>query len=90
VSFLPALLVNTPIPLLMLCASLVGVAVGAQETVFRALVAQIAERDGLGSSYAYYGLALGAGAAVAGTVYGYMIESGRLQYLSPPMPPCYS
>jgi MFS family permease len=76
VSFLPALLVNTPIPLLMLCASLVGVAVGAQETVFRALVAQIAERDGLGSSYAYYGLALGAGAAVAGTVYGYMIESG--------------
>jgi len=76
VSFLPALLVNTPIPLLMVCASLVGVAVGAQETVFRALVAQMAEKDGLGASYAYYGIALGAGAAVAGTVYGYMIEFG--------------
>ena len=76
VSILPALFVNAPIPLLMVCASLVGVAVGAQETVFRALVAQLAEKDGLGTSYAYYGIALGAGSAVAGTVYGYMIEFG--------------
>jgi MFS family permease len=75
ISILPALFINTPIPLLMIAASLVGVAIGAQETVFRALVAQLAEREGLGSSYAYYGLALGAGAAVAGTAYGYMIEA---------------
>ena len=75
ISILPALSINAPIQLLMLAASLVGVAIGVQETVFRALVAQLAEREGLGISYAYYGLALGAGAAVAGTAYGYMIET---------------
>ncbi len=76
VSILPALFVNAPIPLLMAAALFFGVAIGAQESVFRAMVAQIAGREGLGSSYAYYGLALGVGAAVSGTVYGFMIQAG--------------
>jgi zinc transporter ZupT len=40
------------------------------------LVAQIAGRDGLGSLLRLLRSSLGGGAAVAGTVYGYMIESG--------------
>ncbi|MEM4314829.1 MAG: MFS transporter [Nitrososphaerota archaeon] len=75
VSVFPALLVNAPLPLLMFCSLLIGVIVGAQESILRAMVAHLAGKEGLGSSYALYGLAVGIGWATSGFAYGYMIEA---------------
>ncbi|MEM2237763.1 MAG: MFS transporter [Candidatus Caldarchaeum sp.] len=77
----PAVFVNAPLTLLMFCSLLLGVVIGAQESVFRAMVAHLAGKEGLGSSYALYGLALGVGSAVAGVAYGYMIEAGIALHL---------
>ncbi|MCS7137942.1 MAG: hypothetical protein NZ941_06200, partial [Candidatus Caldarchaeum sp.] len=66
--------IQSSVALLMVCALLVGVVVGAQESVFRAVVAQIAEKEGLGGAYGAYGLAIGVGSAAAGVVYGFLIE----------------
>ncbi|MDW7978249.1 MAG: MFS transporter [Candidatus Caldarchaeum sp.] len=71
---LPPFLIQSSVALLMVCALLVGVVVGAQESVFRAVVAQIAEKEGLGGAYGAYGLAIGVGSAAAGVVYGFLIE----------------
>ncbi|MEM1945427.1 MAG: MFS transporter [Candidatus Caldarchaeum sp.] len=75
ISIFPALFINAPLVLLMLCSLLIGVVIGAQESVFRAMVAHLAGREGLGGSYALYGLAVGMGSAAAGVAYGYMIEA---------------
>ncbi len=80
-SVFPALLIDAPLAMLMVCSMLVGVVIGAQESIFRALVAQLAGREGLGWSYAIYGLAIGIGGAVAGPVYGYMLESNTPTYV---------
>ncbi|MEM4303432.1 MAG: hypothetical protein QXQ70_06005, partial [Candidatus Caldarchaeum sp.] len=81
ISVFPAVFVNAPLTLLMFCSPLLGVVIGSQESVFRAMVAHLAGKEGLGSSYALYGLALGVGSAVAGVAYGYMIEAGMALYL---------
>ncbi|MCS7136890.1 MAG: MFS transporter, partial [Candidatus Caldarchaeum sp.] len=52
---LPPVFIQSSVALLMVCALLVGVVVGAQESVFRAVVAQIAEKEGLGGAYGAYG-----------------------------------
>ncbi|MEM4270138.1 MAG: hypothetical protein QW223_08500, partial [Candidatus Caldarchaeum sp.] len=49
--------------------------VGAQESVFRAVVAQLSEKEGLGNAYAMYGLGIGLGSAAAGFAYGLLIET---------------
>ncbi|GBC71457.1 hypothetical protein HRbin02_01240 [Candidatus Calditenuaceae archaeon HR02] len=72
----PCLFVGEKIDLLLLAAGLVGVVVGAQESVFRAMVARLAVEGGIGGSYAVYGLAIGAGSAAAGLVYGLMVDLG--------------
>jgi MFS family permease len=78
----PCLFVGGRIDLLLLAAGLVGVVVGAQESVFRAMVARLAVAGGIGGSYAVYGLAIGAGSAAAGFTYGLMVDLGLgLPYL---------
>ncbi|MCS7145098.1 MAG: MFS transporter [Aigarchaeota archaeon] len=72
----PCLLVGLGVESLFLAAALVGVVISAQESVFRAMVAQLAADGGLGGSYAAYGLALGVGSAAAGLVYGLMVDLG--------------
>lgn len=72
----PCLLVGGQVGLLMLAAGIVGVVISAQESVYRAMVAQLAESGGLGGSYALYGLALGGGSAAAGLAYGLMVDLG--------------
>lgn len=74
-SVLPTVFIYSDISLLMVSAFLLGVVIGAQESIFRAMVAELAQDNGLGSAYASYGLAFGVGAAVAGAVYGYMIQT---------------
>lgn len=76
-SVLPTVFIYSDVALLMVSAFLLGVVIGAQESIFRAMVAELAHANGLGSAYALYGLAFGVGAAVAGTVFGYMIQTGR-------------
>ncbi|MEM4353073.1 MAG: MFS transporter [Candidatus Caldarchaeum sp.] len=75
IAVLPPLFIYSPVSLLMVCALLVGVVVGAQESVFRAVVAQLSEKDGLGNAYAIYGLGIGLGSAAAGLAYGSLIET---------------
>lgn len=78
----PCLFVGGGIDLLLLAAGLVGVVIGAQESVFRAMVARLAVEGGIGGSYAVYGLAIGAGSAAAGLAYGLMVDLGLgLPYL---------
>lgn len=74
-SVLPTVFIYSDMSLLMVSAFLLGVVIGAQESIFRAMVAELAQDNGLGSAYASYGLAFGVGAAVAGAVYGYMIQT---------------
>ncbi|MEM4154346.1 MAG: MFS transporter [Candidatus Caldarchaeum sp.] len=75
IAVMPPLFIYSPVSLLMVCALLVGVVVGAQESVFRAVVAQLSEKEGLGNAYAMYGLGIGLGSAAAGFAYGLLIET---------------
>jgi MFS family permease len=70
----PSLLLWRSVGLLLLAALLVGVVMGAQESVFRAMVAHIAGGRSLGAAYATYGLVLGAGYALAGLAFGLMAD----------------
>jgi MFS family permease len=82
VSILPTVFIYSDVALLMVAAFLIGVVIGAQESIFRAAVADLARLNSLGSVYASYGLAFGAGAAIAGAVYGYMIQTNTgLEYI---------
>ncbi len=82
VSVLPTVFIYSDVALLMVAAFLIGVVIGAQESIFRAAVADLARLNSLGSAYASYGLAFGAGAAIAGAVYGYMIQTNTgLEYI---------
>lgn len=73
-SVFPPLLIYSPTAFLMVASFLLGVVIGAQESVFRAVVAQLADTGGLGSAYALYGLGIGTGGAAAGIVFGYMLQ----------------
>ncbi len=75
-SVAPSLLLWGGVELLMLAALLVGVVVGAQESIFRAMVAELAGGRSLGASYATYGLLFGAGSALSGLAFGLMVDLG--------------
>lgn len=70
----PCLFIGERVSLLLVAALVVGIVIGAQESVFRAMVAHLASGGGMGASYAAYGLAIGAGSAAAGLAYGLMID----------------
>ncbi|MEM0440152.1 MAG: MFS transporter [Candidatus Caldarchaeum sp.] len=74
VSIFPPLLIYSSTNLLMLAALLIGMVIGAQESIFRAAVAHLSNKSGLSYAYALYGLGLGTGGAVAGIIYGCMIQ----------------
>jgi len=75
-SVAPSLLLWRSVELLLLAALLVGIVVGAQESIFRVAVAYLASGRSLGTSYATYGLAFGAGSALAGLSFGVMVDLG--------------
>ncbi len=75
-SVAPSLLLWRSVELLLLAALLVGIVIGAQESIFRASVANLASGRSLGTSYATYGLAFGAGSALAGLSFGVMVDLG--------------
>jgi len=73
-SVAPSLLLWRSVESLLLAALLVGVVMGAQESIFRAMVAQLAGGRSLGVSYATYGLFFGAGSALSGLAFGLMAD----------------
>jgi len=74
-AIVPASLILGDLTSLLACAGLVGVVIGSQESVFRAVVARIASMGSLGSAYGVFGLGIGLGYALAGGVYGILVDS---------------
>lgn len=73
-SVVPAALLVNDVYTLILCAGLIGVVIGAHESIFRAVVAQIAQSGPLGSAYGLFGLGVGMGYSVSGLVFGLMVD----------------
>ncbi|MCS7126826.1 MAG: MFS transporter [Thaumarchaeota archaeon] len=76
VSAVPAALLTNDLNLLLVCAGLVGVVIGAQESIFRAVVAELAGSGRLGTAYGVFGLGVGIGYSVAGLAFGLMVDAG--------------
>ena len=73
-SVVPPLLVTFSIGDLLLASALVGVVIGAQESIFRAAVAELAGLRRIGSAYGLFGLGIGLGSAAAGLAFGWMMD----------------
>ncbi|MEN3047793.1 MAG: MFS transporter [Candidatus Caldarchaeales archaeon] len=75
-SAVPAALLSDDLNLLLFCAGLVGVVIGAHESIFRAVVAELAGPGRLGAAYGVFGLGVGIGYSVAGFAFGLMVDAG--------------
>ncbi|MDW8041336.1 MAG: MFS transporter [Nitrososphaerota archaeon] len=64
---------------LLICAGLIGVVIGAHESIFRAVIAQMAQSGSLGSAYGLFGLGVGLGYSASGLVFGLMVDLGYSQ-----------
>jgi len=75
----PAALIVGDLKLLPLCAGVVGVVIGAQESIFRANVAKITGTGYLGAAYGVFRLGIGIGYTIAGAIYGALVDSNAGQ-----------
>lgn len=80
VSVLAPFFIYSPVNFLLISSLLVGIVIGAQESIFRAVVARLSPVGGLGSAYAFYGFGLGTGGAVSGVVFGYLLQTNAPLY----------
>ena len=75
-SFTPPLFVTYSIEELLLASALAGVVIGAQESIYRAAVAELAGVMRIGTAYGLFGLGIGLGSAAAGLGFGWMMDLG--------------
>jgi sugar phosphate permease len=61
---------------LLLASALAGVVIGAQESIYRAAVADLAGVRRIGTAYGLFGLGIGIGSAAAGIGFGWMMDLG--------------
>ncbi|MCS7142884.1 MAG: MFS transporter [Aigarchaeota archaeon] len=73
-SVIPAVLMYGDVSSLVIAGVLIGVVIGAHESVFRSAVALLVDRSGLGAAYGILGTAYGGGALTAGVVFGYFVD----------------
>ena len=75
-SVTPPLFVTYSIEELLLASALAGVVIGAQESIYRAAVAELAGVMKIGTAYGLFGLGIGLGSAAAGLGFGWMMDLG--------------
>ena len=75
-SVTPPLFVTYSIEELLLASALAGVVIGAQESIYRAAVAEPAGVMRIGTAYGLFGLGIGLGSAAAGLGFGWMMDLG--------------
>jgi len=75
-SVTPPLFVTYSIEELLLASALAGVVIGAQESIYRAAVAELAGVVRIGTAYGLFGLGIGLGSAAAGLGFGWMMDLG--------------
>ena len=75
-SVTPPLFVTYSIEELLLASALAGVVIGAQESIYRAAVAELAGVMRIGTAYGLFGLGIGLGSAAAGLGFGWMMDLG--------------
>ena len=75
-SVTPPLFVTYSIEELLLASALAGVVIGAQESIYRAAVAELAGVMKIGTVYGLFGLGIGLGNAAAGLGFGWMMDLG--------------
>jgi len=75
-SVTPPLFVTYSIEELLLASALAGVVIGAQESIYRAAVAELAGVMKIGTAYGLFGLGIGLGNAAAGLGFGWMMDLG--------------
>ncbi len=75
-SVTPPLFVTYLIEELLLASALAGVVIGAQESIYRAAVAELAGVMRIGTAYGLFGLGIGLGSAAAGLGFGWMMDLG--------------
>jgi len=61
---------------LLLASALAGVVIGAQESIYRAAVADLAGVRRIGTAYGLFGLGIGIGSAAAGLGFGWLMDLG--------------
>ncbi len=83
-SVTPTLFVTYSVDELLLASALVEVVVGAQESIYRAAVAELAGVMRIGAAYGLFGLGIGVGSAAAGLGFGWLMDLGlgRLHLLA--------
>ncbi len=75
-SVTPPLFVGFSIGELLLASALAGVVIGAQESIYRAAVAELAGASRIGTAYGLFGLGIGLGSAAAGAGFGWLMDLG--------------
>ncbi len=75
-SLTPPLFVTFSTEELLLASALAGVVIGAQESIYRAAVAELAGVRRIGTAYGFFGLGIGIGSAAAGLGFGWMMDLG--------------
>jgi MFS family permease len=75
-SVTPPLFVTFSVADLLLASALAGVVIGAQESIYRAAVADLAGVRRIGTAYGFFGLGIGVGSAAAGLGFGWMMDLG--------------
>jgi hypothetical protein len=75
-SVIPPLFVTFSVADLLLASALAGVVIGAQESIYRAAVADLAGIRRIGTAYGFFGLGIGIGSAAAGIGFGWMMDLG--------------